>query len=130
MISQRFGELLRQLRKGQGAKATVTSSVLNITDDFLWMLEKGKRLPSLDLLIRMAEIFDCSESWLFEQYLTAYLIWEEKNLRADFERLSGKRGLKLPPPPPSERFDKRSGRPLRPEWDTALKKIPLRGIAG
>jgi len=138
MISERFGQLLRQLRRGQGAKATVVASTLGIHDNYLFFLEKGKRLPGVELLVKMAQIYDCNETWLFQLYLMTCLSWKEETLRRNFERLSGKRyGLKLPtsrpsvktqelPPPPSFRkFDERSGLPLRPGWSDPLRKIGL-----
>lgn len=118
MHPSRFGELLRQLRKGHGAKSSVVATILNIEDNYLWMLETGRRLPGLELLMRMAELYDCNESWLFENYLTSCLIRETKILHKNFERLVNKEyGLKLPASKPIKIA---MGRQLRPGWSDVL----------
>lgn len=60
MIADRIIEL----RKGDGMTQTQLASKLNISASAVGMYEQGRRVPSIDMLIRMSKIFDVSLDYL------------------------------------------------------------------
>ncbi|GAB4409173.1 MAG: hypothetical protein Fur0044_02680 [Anaerolineae bacterium] len=56
---QRFGEKLRKLRKQRGMTLTELAEVIgHTTHSHISELETGKRLPSLELAIKISELFE------------------------------------------------------------------------
>ena len=59
-----FSERLSALRKDKGLSLVALGSVLSVTDEAVRLLEKGKRSPSFEVLIALADYFDVSLDYL------------------------------------------------------------------
>ena len=59
-----FSIRLSALRKGKGLTLAVLGKYLNITDEAVRLLEKGKRSPSFEVLCALADYFDVSLDYL------------------------------------------------------------------
>ena len=55
---------LLQCRKSKGISQKVLANALGISDAAITMMEKGKRYPSFEILISLADYFDVSLDYL------------------------------------------------------------------
>jgi len=54
---ERFGEKLYALRQRDGLTLELLSSQLGVSTTFVWKLEKGKKIPNVAMVLKIAEIF-------------------------------------------------------------------------
>lgn len=59
-----FPERLLSLRKNKGISQKALASEFGISDAAITMMEKGKRLPSFEILCSLADYFDVSLDYL------------------------------------------------------------------
>ena len=70
---------IRNLRRNAGMSQLQLAEKLNVSPSTIGMYEQGRRMPSVDILILMAKIFDVSLDYLIigaETYMSN--IWEER----------------------------------------------------
>lgn len=61
-----LGLILRKRREALGVNQAELARRVGVTEQYLGMLEVGRRSPSLELLERLAVVFDCKVwPWLF-----------------------------------------------------------------
>ena len=51
---------LKDFRLKKGLKIKEVAQSLNVTRVTIWNYENGKRTPNIDVLIKLAKIYDCS----------------------------------------------------------------------
>jgi len=67
---QRFGEKLRRLRKQRGMTIVGLAAALGYTaNSFISELENGKKQPSVDVVIKIAQFFGVSTDALLLDHL-------------------------------------------------------------
>ena len=59
-----FSERLSFLRREKGLSLAALGRILSVTDEAVRLLEKGKRSPSFEVLIALADYFDVSLDYL------------------------------------------------------------------
>lgn len=59
-----FSNRLLQCRKDMGLSQKALATTLGISDAAITMMEKGKRYPSFEILIALADYFDVSLDYL------------------------------------------------------------------
>lgn len=59
-IADRFGPRLRESRKAEGLSQMKLANELGLNHSYINRLESGERLPSTELLIRLARRYDWS----------------------------------------------------------------------
>ncbi len=59
-----FGERLRELRAEKGLTQEETAEALNISLRYYQMLERGEKTGSVDILIALGDVLDCSLDYL------------------------------------------------------------------
>jgi transcriptional regulator with XRE-family HTH domain len=64
-LRQRFGERLRQIRLGRRLTQEQFAETLNISVDFLSLMERGRNAPSFETLDRMSKRLRMSVAELF-----------------------------------------------------------------
>ena len=81
--AQALGERIRKLRLKKNKTQAYFADILYISSSYLALIEAGKRVPNLDVLVHIAEITDVSID---------YLIFgdnkEPNSLQLTFERLN------------------------------------------
>ena len=63
---QRFGKRIQKLRKERGFTQEGMADALNISRVHMGRLEQGKSVCSIDILIELSELLDCSTDLLGE----------------------------------------------------------------
>ena len=63
-IRKSFSERLASLRKEKGLSLISLGEILSVTDEAVRLLERGKRSPSFEVLIALADYFDVSLDYL------------------------------------------------------------------
>lgn len=59
-----INEKIIQLRKEKGLNTLQTSNALGIGNSALYYIEKGRNLPSAELIIKICNFFKVSSDWL------------------------------------------------------------------
>jgi len=54
---KRFGEKLRMLRERRGLSQRQLCGLLEVHQSFLWGMEQGRKKPSVDMVLKIADIF-------------------------------------------------------------------------
>ena len=57
---KKLGEKLQILRKQQGLTQTELSNMLSVDQSYIVKMEKSQRLPSLEVLFKLTQIFNVS----------------------------------------------------------------------
>ena len=61
---ENFSEHLAELRKSKGLSMSALGEIMNITDEAIRLMERGKRSPSFEVLCALADYFDVSLDYL------------------------------------------------------------------
>ena len=75
-----FGERIKQLREGQNLPQRKIAALLDIDSSLLAKYERNERLPSRELITKIAKVFKVNSNELINEALTdkiAYQILEE-----------------------------------------------------
>lgn len=59
-----FSERLSQLRKSKGLSMLQLGEILGVSDEAVRLMERGKRSPSFEVLLSVAEFFSVSVDYL------------------------------------------------------------------
>lgn len=60
-----FGDNIKRLRKNKGLKQQEIAELLGVKRNTYSDWENGKREPSFENLVKLADLFDVSLDWLF-----------------------------------------------------------------
>lgn len=55
---EKFGEKLRALREQQGLSLRQLGNLLGVTKIHVWNLEKGKKVPNVAMVLKIAKVFN------------------------------------------------------------------------
>ena len=66
---QRFGEKLSSLRKARGLTLTALGNKFGVHNTYISQLEKGRRVPNADMILKIADYFDLSTDQLMRDEL-------------------------------------------------------------
>ena len=68
LIGKKFGEAMRELRVSAGYSQEELASEMGLHRTYISMLERGKRLPSLQTVFRLSKIVDILPSKLLKKF--------------------------------------------------------------
>lgn len=66
---KRFGEKLYQLRIRRGLTLTELGNLLSVHNTFVSQLEKGRKVPNAEMILRVADTFDVTTDQLMRDEL-------------------------------------------------------------
>ena len=66
---KRFGEKLSFLRKAQGLTLAALGEVLDVHNTYISQLEKGRRIPNADMILKIADYFELTTDQLMRDEL-------------------------------------------------------------
>jgi transcriptional regulator with XRE-family HTH domain len=66
---KRFGEKIYQLRTQRGLTLTDLGDLLGVHNTFISQLEKGRKVPNAEMILKMADTFDVTTDHLMRDEL-------------------------------------------------------------
>jgi transcriptional regulator with XRE-family HTH domain len=66
---KRFGEKIYQLRTHRGLTLTDLGNLLGVHNTFVSQLEKGRKVPNAEMILKMADTFDVTTDRLMRDEL-------------------------------------------------------------
>ncbi len=66
---KRFGEKLHSLRKARGLTLTELGNVLGVHNTYVSQLEKERRVPNAEMILKIADYFNVSTDQLMRDEL-------------------------------------------------------------
>jgi transcriptional regulator with XRE-family HTH domain len=66
---EKFGEKLRTLRNRQGLSLRELGNRLDVSHTFVAQMEKGKKIPNVEMVLKISRIFDISTDVLIKDEL-------------------------------------------------------------
>ena len=65
---QRFGEVLRRLRKERGLSQERLAEAASLTDDYVGFIERGENVPTLTVILKLARALGVDASELVSEF--------------------------------------------------------------
>lgn len=62
--AREIGQRIRSVRRNKKVRQRELGDILGFSENYIGKLETGKRIPSLDALVRIADYFDVSLDYL------------------------------------------------------------------
>jgi transcriptional regulator with XRE-family HTH domain len=66
---KRFGEKVHQLRTRHGLTLTELGNLLDVHNTFVSQLEKGRKIPNAEMILKVADTFDVTTDQLMRDEL-------------------------------------------------------------
>lgn len=95
MAKQTMGDRIREARKKLGLTQEQLAEKLDITLVYISEIERGLKLPSMQLFIKMVEILDVSADYLLRDAVSTRNLYGDKILGRKLERLTPKQRVAL-----------------------------------
>jgi transcriptional regulator with XRE-family HTH domain len=70
---QRFGEVIRRYRKERGLSQEALAEAASLTADYLGFIERGENVPTLTVILKIAQALDVDASDLLQEFTRAAL---------------------------------------------------------
>ncbi len=70
---EKVGSRLSQLRKEHGIKRSHMANTLGLSRSMITMYESGKRLPSYEILVKLANMYEVSTDWILGRTDSRYI---------------------------------------------------------
>jgi transcriptional regulator with XRE-family HTH domain len=70
---KRFGEKVYQLRTQRGLTLTELGNLLSVHNTFVSQLEKGRKIPNAEMILKVADTFDVTTDQLMRDELDLYV---------------------------------------------------------
>ena len=67
--------IMRMMRLGRKMTQTALAAKLLVTPNYIYLLENGRKFPSLKFCIRFAEYFEMNPNWIKTAWLRDYVSW-------------------------------------------------------
>lgn len=77
----RISRIVRQMRLGQKLTRTHLALALNVSENYLYTIEVGQKMPSLAFVLRFAEYFGINPILLKGYWLNDYLSYMERKIK-------------------------------------------------
>lgn len=90
-----FGDRIRESRKKLGLTQDQLAERLDVTLTYISEIERGLKMPSMGLFVRLVEILDVSADYLLRDTVSTRNLYGDKILGRKLERLTPKQRVAL-----------------------------------
>jgi len=79
----RLALTFKEFRKDRGMTQKELALIVGVKDNYIWMIENGRRVPSLNLCFKIGDVFGASKGWVHSMWFNAVRVdhgrWREKS---------------------------------------------------
>ena len=90
-----MGDRIREARKKLGFTQDQLSEKLDVTLTYISEIERGLKMPSMQLFIKLVEILDVSADYLLRDTVSTRNLYGDKQIGRRLERLTPKQRVAL-----------------------------------
>lgn len=90
-----MGDRIREARKKLGFTQDQLSEKLDVTLTYISEIERGLKMPSMQLFIKLVEILDVSADYLLRDTVSTRNLYGDKQIGRKLERLTPKQRVAL-----------------------------------
>ena len=95
MEKQSMGNRIRDTRKKQGLTQEQLAEKVDITLEYISQIERGLKIPSMQVFIKLVEALDVSADYLLRDSVSTRNLYGDKQIGARLERLTPKQRVAL-----------------------------------
>jgi len=80
-----LAHLFHKLRIQKNLTKKALAEKIGFTEEYVYRVEKGEKLPSFDYAVRCAKLFEINPEWVKRKWLKELLFWFEERVRGLLE---------------------------------------------
>lgn len=78
--------LIYSIRRGRKMSQVHLAGLLGVSSNYIYMIEAGRRLPSVEFCLRFASLFSINPPWIESLWLKDYITHIENRVKDRLER--------------------------------------------
>ena len=90
-----MGDRIRESRKKRGLTQEALAEKIDITLEYISQIERGLKIPSMQVFIKLVEALDVSSDYLLRDFVSTGNLYGDKQIGRKLERLSPKQRVAL-----------------------------------
>lgn len=90
-----MGDRIKETRKKQGLTQEQLAEKLDISLEYISQIERGLKIPSMQLFIKLVSVLDVSADYLLRDSVSTRNLYGDKQLGSKLERLTPKQRVAL-----------------------------------
>ena len=90
-----MGDRIKDIRKKQGLTQEQLAEKLDISIEYVSQIERGMKMPSMQIFIKLVEALDVSADYLLRDIVSTGNIYGDKQIASKLERLTPKQRVAL-----------------------------------
>ena len=95
MEKQSMGDRIRKIRKNRGLTQEQLAEKVDITLEYISQIERGLKIPSMQVFIKLVEALDVSADYLLRDSVSAGNRYGDKQIDKRLERLTPRQRVAL-----------------------------------
>ncbi len=90
-----MGDRIKETRKKQGLTQEQLAEKVDITLEYISQIERGLKMPSMQVFIKLVEVLDVSSDYLLRDFVSTRNLYGDKQIGRKLERLTPKQRVAL-----------------------------------
>ena len=90
-----MGDRIKETRKKRGLTQESLAEKLDISIEYVSQIERGMKIPSMQMFIRLVEVLDVSADYLLRDTVSTRNLYGDKQIQSKMERLSPRQRVAL-----------------------------------
>ncbi len=95
MNKHTMGDRIKETRKEHHLTQEQLAEMLDVSLEYISQIERGLKMPSMQLFIKLVEVLDVSADYLLRDTVSTRNLYGDKQLGGKLERLSPKQRVAL-----------------------------------
>ena len=90
-----MGDRIKEIRKKNGLTQEQLAEKLDISVEYVSQIERGMKIPSMQIFIKLVEVLDISADYLLRDTVSTHGMYGDKQIASKLERLTPKQRVAL-----------------------------------
>ena len=90
-----MGDRIKETRKKRGLTQEQLAEKLDISVEYVSQIERGMKIPSMQIFIKLVEALDVSADYLLRDIVSTRNLYSDKQIASKLERLTPKQRVAL-----------------------------------